>query len=66
MPKVPPEEYYSIREVANQLRVDYQVIRVLILDGHMKAVKVGKQWRISQANLDRYLHTHSTQLISNL
>jgi len=59
-------EYYTIKQIADMFHVDYQVIRLLILDGHLKAVKVGRQWRISQVDLDRYIKVHSTELQSRL
>lgn len=50
------EVYLSIREVSERLRVDYQVIRLLVSSGQLKATRVGKQWRITESDLKAYLN----------
>lgn len=52
-------EYMSIREVAKKLRVDYQVIRVLVIGGKIKASKIGKQYRILESDLDEFLRINT-------
>jgi excisionase family DNA binding protein len=49
------EEFLRPREVAESLKVSTQTIKVWINTGRLKAVKVGHQWRIRQADLDEFL-----------
>jgi len=52
-------KYYTIREVAKLLRVNPRTVENLILTGQLSATKVGRQWRISQSQLDQYLARHT-------
>ncbi len=52
-------KYYTIREVAKLLRVNPRTVENLILTGQLSATKVGRQWRISQSQLDEYLARHT-------
>ena len=45
----------TIREVAEYLRVDPKTVRRLIEDGELAAHKIGRQWRISESDLKKYL-----------
>lgn len=58
--KIMKTNYLSIREVAKKLRVDYSVIRILVLGGKLKATKIGKQYRIAEEDLDDYMNINST------
>ena len=49
------DEYYTIQEVANKLKVAYLTVYRWIQSGKLKAVKAGKQHRISQTNLKKFL-----------
>jgi excisionase family DNA binding protein len=44
----------SIKEVAERLGVSPTVIRRLVLHGHLRAVRIGRSWRISQVAIDAY------------
>jgi excisionase family DNA binding protein len=44
----------SIQDVAERLGVSPNVIRRLVVHGHMTAVRIGRSWRISQAAIDDY------------
>ena len=44
---------YTVREVANELKIHHVTITKWIREGRIKAVKVGSSWRISQEELDR-------------
>lgn len=45
----------TVNEVANALRVDTRTVRLLIKQGKLPAVKVGKAWRIRQSDIDTLL-----------
>ena len=48
-------EYLTIKEIANKLRVNPVTIRRLIYSGELIAVKVGGTYRIPSKNLDKYI-----------
>jgi excisionase family DNA binding protein len=52
--KVAPQ-YHSVKKVASRFAVGRDAIYDLINAGDLQAIKVGKQWRISEEDLKRYL-----------
>ena len=48
-------EYKSLEEVADMLGVTYQLIYRLVRSGELPAVRLGKLYRVSSSDLDRYL-----------
>ena len=48
-------EYLSLEEVADLLGVTYQLIYRLVRSGELPAVRLGKLYRVSRADLDNYL-----------
>ena len=52
-----PEVHYTTDEVAAFLRLSAQTIRGFIKRGELPAVKVGRDWRVTQTALDEYLDT---------
>lgn len=57
------ESYKTIEQVAELLNVSYQTVRDMIVSGKLKAFKAGRQWRIKESELDRYIESRSTSLI---
>jgi len=49
------EEYYTIEEVAKMLKVVYLTVYRWIQDDKLKAYKAGKQYRISKADLNKFM-----------
>lgn len=49
------EEYYTIEEVSELLKVAYMTVYRWIKSGQLDAVKAGKQYRVSKKNLDVFL-----------
>jgi excisionase family DNA binding protein len=49
------EQVYSIEEAARLLRVNPMTIRRLIKKGEIRAQKVGKQYRIPRAEIDKFM-----------
>jgi DNA binding domain, excisionase family len=47
--------FFTIYEVADRLGLHHKTIRGFISDGKLKAIKVGKQWRITQEDLDIFM-----------
>lgn len=53
------EKFYTIDQVANILEMHHKTIRKFIKDGKLKANKVGKQWRVSQEDLNNFMDVKS-------
>ncbi len=49
------KEFFSLEEVADKLGVTYQLIYRLVRTGELPAVRLGKLYRVSSADLDAYL-----------
>ncbi|MCR3905560.1 MAG: helix-turn-helix domain-containing protein [Tenericutes bacterium] len=48
---------YTIDEVAGILKVTQRTIYNYIKSGTLKAIKIGKYWRINHVDLERFLQT---------
>ncbi len=49
------KEFYTVDQVAELLQLNPVTIRRYIEGGKIKAIKVGRVWRISEANLQEFL-----------
>ena len=49
------DEYYTIQEVADKLKVAYLTVYRWIQAGKLKAKKAGKQYRITKGELTHFL-----------
>jgi excisionase family DNA binding protein len=49
------KELYSAEEVAEQLGLHVRTVRGYVRDGRLKAVRIGKQYRIARADLEALL-----------
>lgn len=49
----------TIHDVAQQLNVDERTIRELIRKNELRAIKVGKEWRVAETDLDAYVASHA-------
>lgn len=62
MPKNESESrFVTVAEVAGQLRVSNMTVYRLIQSGQLAAVRVGRSYRIREADIDRYLADQYTQ-----
>lgn len=48
-----PEEFYTAEELADRLKVSSQTVRAWIRDEKITAVKFGRAWRITRAEVER-------------
>ncbi len=48
-------EFLTVAEVASMLRVSNMTVYRLINAGELPAVRVGKSYRLTEADVDRYL-----------
>jgi excisionase family DNA binding protein len=46
--------YYTIKELANHLNINYYTILRYIKEGKIKAVKIGKIYRIYEEEIHRF------------
>lgn len=51
------QELYSVEQVANQLGLHVRTIRNYVRDGRLKAVRIGKQYRITREDLEEFTGT---------
>ncbi len=58
---MPCEHYQTVREVADLLKVSEVTVRRWIKDGELRAIDIGKGWRIGTNDLDAFLEGHATR-----
>lgn len=56
----PEKNHYSLEEVAEMLGVTYQLIYRLVRSGEIPAARLGKLYRVSKHDLERYLEQSKT------
>lgn len=49
------DKFYTINQVAEILDMHHKTIRNFITNGRLKASKIGKQWRVSEEDLNDFL-----------
>lgn len=52
-------KFYSLEEVADIFGVNYQLIYKLVKSGELPSVRIGKMFRVSQAQLNEYMDRQS-------
>jgi excisionase family DNA binding protein len=55
------DKYYTVQEVATLLQVHWQSVLNYIKAGQLKALKLGKGYRISQEALDSFIADRTTK-----
>ena len=49
------EKLYTVQEVADYLRIHFRTVYPMIRSGKLRAVKMGKYWRIPESALREFL-----------
>lgn len=49
------EQYYSIKEIADMLKVAYLTVYRWIQSNELTAHKAGKQYRVKRVDLDKFM-----------
>jgi excisionase family DNA binding protein len=54
------QPFLTPQEVSELLRVSVYTVRRWIKEGHLPAYKVGRGWRIGEADIDRWLEENQS------
>jgi len=57
---MPHDQYQTVKEVAERLKVAGATVRHWIRCGDLRAIDIGKGWRIADADLGEFLRLHQT------
>lgn len=49
----------TIHDVAANLNVDERTVRELIRKNELRAIKIGKEWRVTEGDLESYVDGHA-------
>lgn len=55
------DRYQTVQEVADRLKVSEATVRGWIKIGELRAIEIGKGWRIADTDLDVFLCSHATR-----
>jgi excisionase family DNA binding protein len=58
-------QFLIVREVADLLKVGEVTVRHWIKGGELRAIDVGREWRIAPSDLEHFLQRHATTPRSN-
>ncbi|KQB13930.1 helix-turn-helix domain-containing protein [Rhodobacter capsulatus] len=57
---MPNDQYQTIKEVADRLKVAEATVRHWVKEGQLRAIDIGKGWRIADSDLADFLLSHQT------
>lgn len=57
---MPQDRYQTVQELAGRLEVSEATIRQWIKSGALRAIDIGKGWRIADTDLELFLKTRET------
>jgi excisionase family DNA binding protein len=58
---MPRDAYQTVQELADRLKVNEATVRQWIRDGELRAIDIGKGWRIADSDLEAFLATLATR-----
>lgn len=58
---MPRDHYQTVKEVADRLQVSEATVRGWIKQGGLRAIEIGKGWRIADSDLHAFLDGHATR-----
>ncbi|GER06686.1 excisionase [Iodidimonas muriae] len=56
-----PKQFQTVKDVADLLQVGEATVRRWIKTGELRAIDIGREWRIAPDDLDRFLCQHATK-----
>lgn len=57
---MPHDHYQTVKEVADRLKVAEATVRHWIKTGELRAIDIGKGWRIADTDLEQFIQRHET------
>ena len=57
---MPQDRYQTVKEVSDRLEVAEATVRLWIKSGSLRAIDIGKGWRIADTDLERFLKASET------
>ncbi|MFQ6180802.1 helix-turn-helix domain-containing protein [Sinorhizobium meliloti] len=57
---MPHDRYQTVQELSDRLEVAEATVRQWIKSGELRALDIGKGWRIADADLERFLKARET------
>lgn len=57
---MPHDRYQTVQELSDRLEVAEATVRQWIKSGELRAIDIGKGWRIADADLERFLRARET------
>jgi excisionase family DNA binding protein len=57
---MPQDRYQTVQELADRLEVAEATVRQWIKAGALRAIDIGKGWRIADTDLDQFLRARET------
>jgi excisionase family DNA binding protein len=57
---MPLDHYQTVKDVADRMKVAEATVRHWIKQGDLRAIDIGKGWRIASLDLERFLEQHQT------
>ena len=58
--QVVEDTYYTLQEVAEQLKVSYRTVYRWVRSGELSAYQLGQEWRITDKDLNQFLEARRT------
>ena len=58
---MPQHSFLIVHEVAELLRVAEATVRLWIKSGDLRAIDLGREWRVARSDLDDFLDRHATR-----
>jgi len=58
-------DFLTVEQVADKLQVHWQTVLNYIKGGKLKALRLGKGYRISQKDLEKFIQTNQTKKTPN-
>jgi excisionase family DNA binding protein len=57
---MPERQYLTVKDVADLLKIGEATVRRWIRNAELRAIDLGREWRIAPDDLDRFLKRHAT------